>query len=400
MVEDFRHPPSELEKTMGTLSMHHAGQMYRVPVDGNVGSRVPLGDTGIEVEMVACFPDARPKPDGGFFSRSNQPRNPLLELRIYFPNRAEPARQIAFAKTPLVNLDGVHGSICPVRFWYHHPQVRRTPGAVFVQTPDGDLWCRAVVDGRYREAEPVQTGSQVPIGRRFSITVLHHIPQARRQVSFLTVEPPKGDRAAPESAALVELTLAGTRHEVWLQRDDPRYATQTIRTEHGPVMLSFGYERLPLGYQVQLEDFVSVPNPGQAGNAAFTSRVLLTDPAKPIGQKREISTNQPLSHGEFTLYQSSFQQRAHGAETSTLIAVYDPGRLLKYSGSLMICAGIAIMFYMRAYFFKRAPGPMYQRESSRRTSAAQTASVPAPLGVLSSEHRRVGVAHESRIASR
>jgi hypothetical protein len=66
----------------------------------------------------------------------------------------------------------------------------------------------------------------------------------------------------------------------------------------------------------------------------------------------------------------------------------------------MICAGIAIMFYLQAYFFKRAPGPMYQRESSRRTSAAQTASVPAPLGVLSSEHRRVGVAHESRIASR
>jgi hypothetical protein len=30
---------------------------------------------------------------------------------------------------------------------------------------------------------------------------------------------------------------------------------------------------------------------------------------------------------------------------------YDPGRPWKYIGSLMICVGIATMFYMRAYFF-------------------------------------------------
>jgi hypothetical protein len=28
---------------------------------------------------------------------------------------------------------------------------------------------------------------------------------------------------------------------------------------------------------------------------------------------------------------------------------------LKYSGCLLICAGVATMFYMRAYFFKRRP---------------------------------------------
>jgi hypothetical protein len=31
---------------------------------------------------------------------------------------------------------------------------------------------------------------------------------------------------------------------------------------------------------------------------------------------------------------------------------YDPGRPLKYLGSLMVCLGIATMFYMRAYFFR------------------------------------------------
>jgi hypothetical protein len=37
---------------------------------------------------------------------------------------------------------------------------------------------------------------------------------------------------------------------------------------------------------------------------------------------------------------------------STFSVARDPGRLLKYAGSLMICLGIAMMFYMRAYFFK------------------------------------------------
>ncbi len=51
---------------------------------------------------------------------------------------------------------------------------------------------------------------------------------------------------------------------------------------------------------------------------------------------------------------------AEGAETqreqlfmSTLTLNHDPGRGLKYAGSLLVVAGILTMFYMKAYFFKR-----------------------------------------------
>jgi hypothetical protein len=37
---------------------------------------------------------------------------------------------------------------------------------------------------------------------------------------------------------------------------------------------------------------------------------------------------------------------------STLTANFDPGRAVKYTGCLLVVAGIATMFYMRAYFFK------------------------------------------------
>jgi hypothetical protein len=36
-----------------------------------------------------------------------------------------------------------------------------------------------------------------------------------------------------------------------------------------------------------------------------------------------------------------------------LLANSDPGMWFKYAGSAMLALGIACMFYMRAYFFKR-----------------------------------------------
>jgi hypothetical protein len=37
---------------------------------------------------------------------------------------------------------------------------------------------------------------------------------------------------------------------------------------------------------------------------------------------------------------------------SVLTVNYNPGRGFQYTGCLLIVAGIAIMFFMRAYFFK------------------------------------------------
>jgi hypothetical protein len=38
---------------------------------------------------------------------------------------------------------------------------------------------------------------------------------------------------------------------------------------------------------------------------------------------------------------------------SYLTVNYDPGRGLKYTGSLLIVVGVAIVFYMRGHFFRR-----------------------------------------------
>ena len=98
----------------------------------------------------AYLPDARPDAAAHFTTVSRQPNNPLLELNVYLPGQERPLRQVAFAKNPLLSLDGIHGWNCPVKFWYHHPAVPPEAGTQFLQTPDGKLHYRVIADGKTR----------------------------------------------------------------------------------------------------------------------------------------------------------------------------------------------------------------------------------------------------------
>ena len=67
MLQDFLQPPTDDLGTAGVLSMHYGGQMYRVKIDEKKGQTVPLGDSGVAVEIVDYYPDAKPMPDGRKF---------------------------------------------------------------------------------------------------------------------------------------------------------------------------------------------------------------------------------------------------------------------------------------------------------------------------------------------
>ena len=111
MLADFINPPTKDmgKDSAGVLSMHYEGRMYRIPVRENIGKKVPVGKSGISVEILSYLPDARPDSAAHFTTASQEPNNPLLELKIYVPGKDQPQRQIAFAKKPLLNLDGIHG---------------------------------------------------------------------------------------------------------------------------------------------------------------------------------------------------------------------------------------------------------------------------------------------------
>lgn len=355
MEQDFLEPPTENWGTAGILSIHHDGAMQRIKVDDHLGKKVAVGDGGMEVEVVEYLPSARPTTDGRFASPAGPAKNPMLELRIHEPGNATPIRQIAFAKRPLLNLDGVHGKATAVKFWYHHPDAKPESGAMFMQTSDGRLFYRTVANGEASAPQQVHEGGQIALVGGFKLAVRRYLPRARQDARFQSVATSPMQKNPPEAAVLLELTVGATKRRAWLKRSDPLYGSYAVSTEQGPMMLSFGPARRPLGYTMRLENFTRTQNPGGVGNASFASVVEVVDPQAEDKQSFEISMNRPLDYGQFTFYQSSFEDAGHGKSASVLNAAYDPGRLLKYSGSIMVCGGIFVMFFMRAYFFANIP---------------------------------------------
>jgi cytochrome c-type biogenesis protein CcsB len=346
MLDDFLKPPAEDPGKAGLLSIHHKDKMWRVPVEENLGKKVPAGDSGAEVEIVRYMPDATPAAGGKFESRGEEPKNPVLELRVFLPDKKEPIRQLAFAKHPLLNLDGVHGSVCPVKFFYHHPAVAARSGVEFIQAPDGKLYCRTGADGKYLQHGEVREGNRIKAAADFELSIAEYLPHARREVEFRPVALAGGETPL-EAAALVAVTVDGQSEEFWLQRNDEDLGFQRIDTPKGPMLFTFGYERFPLGFSLKLLDFTRSMNPGRMGDASFASSVQLTDPAENVNERRDISMNQPLVHRKFAFYQSSFQELPNGKEASILTVAYDPGRFLKYLGCAMICLGIFVMSFMK-----------------------------------------------------
>lgn len=60
---------------------------------------------------------------------------------------------------------------------------------------------------------------------------------------------------------------------------------------------------------------------------------------------------------------------------SILTVNYDPGRGVRNVGCLLVCLGIAVMFYMRAYFFKK-PKPADSKKSTARPTTSDEPARP------------------------
>jgi hypothetical protein len=64
--------------------------------------------------------------------------------------------------------------------------------------------------------------------------------------------------------------------------------------------------------------------------------------------------NEPLEHHGFTVYQSSYEELPNGKYASVFSINRDPGRALKYLGSLILCFGIIAFTVMRSrWYLKR-----------------------------------------------
>ena len=72
MRDDFLQPPAVQTGSRGILSVHYKDRVYPIPVDGNIGKMIPVGDSPLTVEIVEYYPNAKSQNDK-FSSEGDEP---------------------------------------------------------------------------------------------------------------------------------------------------------------------------------------------------------------------------------------------------------------------------------------------------------------------------------------
>ena len=125
-------------------------------------------------------------------------------------------------------------------------------------------------------------------------------------------------------------------------------------TSEGPVnllvngkkyLLAIGSKSFNLPFAFSLDQFKMDKNPGTNMPASFESFVNLFTGQNPT--KHHIYMNNPLKFSKYTFYQSSYFQTEGGGYGSVLSVNFDPGRWLKYLGSLMLTLGSILYYFMK-----------------------------------------------------
>ncbi|MDR3606981.1 MAG: cytochrome c biogenesis protein ResB [Oligoflexia bacterium] len=133
---------------------------------------------------------------------------------------------------------------------------------------------------------------------------------------------------------------------VWIVEGERR----SLTTQSGTRFVYFGPDSIHLPFRVALKEFSKVDYPGTDTAMSYQSRVQVDGADRDI----VISMNEPFKRAGFTLYQSSYVLEPGQPPMSIFSVNRDPGRFIKYAGSLILVIGIALFTLMRSsWYLKR-----------------------------------------------
>ncbi|RLA62381.1 MAG: hypothetical protein DRQ88_05545 [Epsilonproteobacteria bacterium] len=164
-------------------------------------------------------------------------------------------------------------------------------------------------------------------------------------VPYFTTPIQKGGKLEKGGQKAVLVEYAG--EEYWVTDKAP----VTLLAGDKKMMLNVGKSSFLLPFEFTLTRFKMDTNPGTMDPASYESFVRLFTPDGP--SPHHIYMNNPLKHSGFTFYQASYFQDNNGGYGTVLSVNIDPGRTLKYLGSLLVILGSIWHFVIRSEFFSR-----------------------------------------------
>jgi len=386
---------------LGQIVLWAVGKRFVFPVDKlQPEKRHPLGDTGLEIELVRL-----------------EPQLLGVILQVYHGNDP-PQRLVLLADMPEHNHQDYRNQVFG-QYWLDPRAAGKIEGRKFdaellaeaaapridiLQGSDQQLYCRAwraprlepprrLPDDRTLLAFWEGTETQLSLGvEQFLASPL---PGAVvMPLRFLRDK----HRSQKEPRTRVRLTVDGRGEEFWLGRigesfwltgttedpedfDLPAAQRRIVQGRGRRVALTLSADQIDVGFQVRLQKFNRFLDPGSGTASHYSSlvdflarhddRLLARDVLIPLNEP--VNFSDPVTRRSFRLYQSSFggpfvpgdpqfDQIVAGGELrdrlyiSHLAVNYDPGRGWKYAGSLLAVVGVILVFYMKAVFLRRRHG--------------------------------------------
>ncbi|MBI1977802.1 MAG: cytochrome c biogenesis protein ResB [Candidatus Omnitrophica bacterium] len=344
------------------------GTALEIPLDfKSAGKTLPLNGTPFQIKVSRILKDAVVN-GNELVERSNEWQNPAIQLMLEGKGLSE--KHTVFSKFPeFPTLHGMKPSEAHVRIAYDVPQVasgtEENEIRFILQAKDkkekrGTDYSLSPFFLRYqvKKGSELKEG-QVELGKEtetgwmdFKFVVDTYYEHAVIEESYLPL-PNISEDVGALSVIQVEVGKGTEKKMVWLSQGEMVHAALSGSDFH----LIYGLKTRPLGFQVELKDFMMDTDPGTERPASFKSQVILKDPMRGIEREHLIQMNEPLKYNGFKLYQSAYHVEPGKPDTSIFTAAKDPGNPLKYTGAIVMVVGILMLFYTKQFSTLKGSDP-------------------------------------------
>ncbi len=351
--------PIESSEKKGYVVVQHGGKEFRVDIDEGLRGWRPIGTAGIALHIERYLPYAIVQKNE-LVNKGDKPVNPTVQILLRNAEGAE-EKHTLFANFPdFATLHRKSKKSNEVEFPVQLRMVAANPQAkpavrgrlFFAQTPD-DKTLRYRITGsesRLLGEGNVEVGKAVATGwMDLKFKVLEWFPAAIQKELPHYVENLTGSENFP-AAIRLQVRQRGVASQA-----DSRWLVEGASTgvSVGDRILEAGFrrDRISLPFKIQLEKFNMGTDPGTTKAATYESKVSVVDAGNPNPPSGVISMNEPLEYGGYTFYQASYQMRDGQPPISVFSVNFDPGRWVKYLGSLTMVLGILLMFYLNPHYW-------------------------------------------------
>lgn len=386
LLSEFLNPPTTKEmgkKGQLTLILGEDRTRHHVQLDNvKVGEAIDLGKTSFKFKLrhVGNLMNMMTQGHGhGGAGPKDGPFYPAVQFELLTADGKKKGVYLASARMPQMPTFQSGDDVTIVSSWYHYPDFRwgdesKMGSLQFLRSPDGKLYYRVFgKEGLKGKGQPLDTTDKskrhkLPWGQmNMEFQVLEWISKAtkKEQIEPIHVTPGAKIAERTQPALRCQLSNEGNQKEFFV-----RMSRQAAKVIVGKNVFFVRYRQASrrVNFTLKLKKAQQTNDPGTNRAAAYESDVVLgyEENGEQIEREQKIYMNHTLDHGKYKVYQTQYQplmhpqtlrivvdEKDHLVSLSGLTIAYDPGLWAKYLGSGLLVLGIAIMFYMRAYFFKR-----------------------------------------------